>query len=273
VTDLLTLAVLAVTSALYAAGARALRGRAVKALRPWEVACFAAGQAAIAGALLSPLDRLKDLLFSAHMGQHELLMLVAAPLLVLGKPLLAMLWGFPPRARERIARLARAIAPAWTALTYPLTAVAVHGATLWIWHAPALYQACLHHPALHAFQHFTFFTTAALFWWAMVHGRFGGVGYGLGVLFVFATATHSALLGVLLTFAGSLWYPEYAEPARRLAVDALQDQQLAGLLMWIPAGAIFTLVGVALFAAWLGQAERRASLGTVAMASRQQGRR
>jgi putative membrane protein len=270
VTELLTIAVLAATTVLYALGARELRARGDKALRRWEMACFAAGQAAIAAALLSPLDRLKDLLFSAHMGQHELLMLIAAPLLVLGKPLLAILWGFPPGAREVIARSSRRIAPGWAALTHPLTAVVVHGATLWIWHVPALYQACLHHPALHAFQHFTFFATAALFWWAMVHGRFGGVGYGLSVLFVFATATHSALLGVLLTFARSLWYPEYAEPARRLAVDALQDQQLAGLLMWVPAGAIFTLVGVALFAAWLGQAERRASLGSVALASRRQ---
>jgi putative membrane protein len=268
VTSALTVLWLCATSLLYARGARELRSRGKSALRRWEALSFAAGQSALAAALLSPLDRLKDVLFSAHMGQHELLMLVAAPLLVLGRPLLVALWGFPDSARRRIAGVSRVLVPAWSALTHPFVAVLVHGVTLWVWHVPALYQACLHSAALHAFQHFTFFVTAALFWWAMAHGRFGSVGYGLGVLFVFVTATHSALLGVLLTFAQSLWYPDYAAPARRMAIDALQDQQLAGLLMWVPAGAIFTLVGVALFAAWLGQAERRAALGTVALASR-----
>jgi putative membrane protein len=262
-----TSVLLCLTTVLYLRGAMELRRRGGNALRRWEIGCFVAGQVAVAGALVSPLDGLNEVLFSAHMGQHELLMLIAAPLLVLGKPLLAMLWGFPAGGRDALARICRRIAPAWQALTHPVTAVVVHGATLWIWHAPRLYQACLHSPSLHAFQHLTFFLTASLFWWAMVHGRFGSIGYGLGVLFVFATATHSALLGVLLTFARSLWYPEYAEPAQKLAIDALQDQQLAGLLMWVPAGAIFTLVGLALFAAWLGQSDRRASLGSVALAS------
>lgn len=239
----MTSALLLVAAGLYARGAVRLR------LRRSELCAFAAGWFALCVALTGPLDRLKDVLFSAHMGQHELLMLIAAPLLVAGNALLAIHGALPWRipAPVRVVR----------ALTNPIVAVVVHGLTLWIWHVPALYQACLHNAALHAFQHFTFFSTAALFWWTMIHGRFGVTGYGMAVAFVFVTAMHSSLLGVLLTFAKSLWYPEYGELARVRAIDALQDQQLAGLLMWVPAGAIFTLIGLALFAAWLGQADKR----------------
>src|SRR5205085_449147 len=84
------------------------------------------------------------------------------------------------------------------------------------------------------------------------HGRYGRIGYGVAVLFVFLTAMHSSVLGALLTFAGSLWYPSYSGPAHVLHVDPLRDQQLAGLLMWVPAGVVFTLMGLGLFAGWLG---------------------
>jgi putative membrane protein len=111
---------------------------------------------------------------------------------------------------------------------------------------------------LHALQHFCFFFTAALFWWTLVQGRYGRAGYGAGVLFVFITSVHSGILGALMTFGRALWYPTYDAPARAAGIDPLRDQQLAGLLMWIPAGLILMIVGLALCAAWLGEAERRA---------------
>lgn len=262
------LALLGASTWLYARGARELfrKGHSL-AGREWG--CFVAGQLSIVIALLSPIDGLKDVLFSAHMGQHELLMLVAAPFFALARPLVPMLFGLPPRARSWTGRLARRIEPGWALLTHPAFALVLHGATLWIWHLPGAYQMALVHPVLHGFQHFTFFVTAGLFWWSMVHGRYGRGGYGIAVLFVFVTAAHSSLLGALLTFAGSLWYPAYAAPARALHLDALRDQQLAGLLMWVPAGVIFTLMGIGLFAAWLGQAERRVRLGTSDALSRE----
>jgi cytochrome c2 len=130
---------------------------------------------------------------------------------------------------------------------------------LWAWHLPVAFEWALHDSNVHAMQHLMFFITAALFWWAIIHGRYGRLGYGMAVFFVFATAMHTALLGVLLTYATHLWYPTYAHTAPH----ALEDQQLAGLIMWIPAGVIFTLIALALFAAWLGESERRARSGTV----------
>jgi putative membrane protein len=142
-------------------------------------------------------------------------------------------------------------------MTGPLTVWILHGAALWIWHLPPLYQAAVENEGIHTWMHVSFFFTAALFWWALVHGRYGRLGYGLGVVFVFTTGLHATLLGALLTVAPSPWYPLYASRAPAAGVDALDDQQLAGLLMWVPFGIVFVVVGLALFAAWLGEAERR----------------
>jgi cytochrome c oxidase assembly factor CtaG len=96
-----------------------------------------------------------------------------------------------------------------------------------------------------------------LFWWGLVVGRYGRAGYGAAVFYVFTTVVHTGLLGAMLTFAGVPLYEVYQAPAARRGIDPLADQQLAGLLMWIPAGAVLTVTGIALFAAWLGEAERR----------------
>jgi cytochrome c oxidase assembly factor CtaG len=210
-------------------------------------------------ALLSPVDALGGILFSAHMAQHELLILVAAPLLVLGRPLAPFLWALPEPARETAGRWSRAPAFAafWRWLTAPLVVFVLHGLALWIWHLPSLYQATLDDDFIHALQHLSFFASSALFWWALLHGRFGRLGYGAAVLYVFLTSLHSGVLGALLTFAPRLWYPIYEARTSRWGLSPLEDQQLAGLIMWIPAGVVFIVLGLALFAAWLGEAERR----------------
>lgn len=255
---------LAASGWLYIRGLRRLWARAGvgQGIRRWEAAAFALGWGSIAVALISPLDGLSDVLFSAHMAQHEVLMLVSAPLLVLGRSLLGFLWACGAERRERVGRWIQApgVTAAWRALTGPLAVWVLHGLALWIWHVPVLYVAALRDESIHAVQHLCFFVTAALFWWALVYGRFGRIGYGVAVFYVFTTALHSSILGALLTFAPRLWYPIYEARALRWDLDALQDQQLAGLLMWIPAGVVFLVLGLALFAAWLGQAERRVAL-------------
>jgi cytochrome c oxidase assembly factor CtaG len=231
----------------------------------WEVTAFGLGLLSLTVALLSPLAWLSALLFSAHMTQHETLMLVSAPLLVFGRPLFVMMWGFSPHSRERIGRWTkrRAISNVWRTLTAPAAVFFLHAIALWIWHLPALYEAALGNDGIHALQHLSFVLTAALFWWGMVHGRYGRIGYGAAVLYVFLTAVHSSVLGALLAVAPSVWYPSYATSATQWNVDALVDQQLAGLLMWVPSGVIFIVFGLAMMAAWLGESERRAKLGSV----------
>jgi cytochrome c oxidase assembly factor CtaG len=261
------------SAVVYAAGVRAIWRRAGhnRGIRRWRVIAFNGGLTTLAVALLSPLAWLSSVLFSAHMTQHELLMLVAAPLLVVGQPLYVVLWAAPPRWREAWARLAarRSVLSAWRTATSPLSVFLLHAAALWVWHAPRLYEAALHHDGIHALQHVSFVLTAALFWWGIVHGRYGRTGYGVAVVYVFLTAVHSSVLGALMTVAPAVWYPEYARAGQAWHVDALADQQVGGLLMWIPGGAIFILFGLALCAAWLGESERRAGLGMVAQKGKQ----
>jgi putative membrane protein len=189
------------------------------------------------------------------------MMLVAAPLLMAGRPLPAWLRGLPASVRRRAAAMlqASAVAGAWRALTSPLVAWALHGSAIWVWHAPPLYDAAVGNEAIHAVQHAMFVGTSVLFWWGMLYGRYGRAGYGAAVFYVFTTVIHTGLLGAALTFSGVPLYPVYAAPAAAHGVDLLADQQLAGLLMWVPAGFVLTLLGLALFMAWLGASARRGS--------------
>jgi putative membrane protein len=258
------IALLALSAVLYAGGLARLwrRAGAGTGLRRWEAGCFAAGWLALFAALVSPLDALGGVLFSAHMAQHEVLMLIAAPLFVLGRPLAVSLWALPPAGRETAvaAAQARPVAALWRTATGPFTAFAIHAVAIWIWHLPSLYQATLESDAVHAAQHLSFFGTAVLFWWTLIHGRYGKMGYGVAVFYVFATGLHSGVLGALITFAPRLLYPIYEARTAAWGLRPLEDQQLAGLLMWVPAGVIFIVLGLALFAAWLGESGRRVAL-------------
>jgi putative membrane protein len=215
---------------------------------------FFAGCASIVVALMSPLDAISAALFSAHMAQHEVLMLVAAPLTVIGSPLIAFLWLLPAPWRKRVGAIAQRPAwlTPWHAVTAPLTVWVLHAAALWVWHLPSLYNEWIH-----ASQHACFFGTAALFWWGLTHGRYGRLGYGAAVLFVFSTAMHSGILGALLTLSPGLWYPIYAATSGAWGLTPLEDQQLAGLIMWVPAGVLFVAGGLLFFSAWLRESDRR----------------
>jgi putative membrane protein len=253
--DLLAAAGLCLTAVLYASGRHALPPEARRRTR-LASAAFWSGWAAMLVAVLPPLDRLAIERFSAHMLQHELLMLVGAPLMIAGRPLATALPGLPARVRARVASALQAPATggAWRALTAPLAAWALHGLAVWLWHVPALYEAAVRDEAVHAVQHATFVGTAALFWSGLIYGRYGRAGYGASVFYVFTTLVHTGLLGAVFTLASAPLYPHYA--AR--TPDPLGDQQVAGLVMWIPAGLVLTLTGLALFAAWLGDTRRRA---------------
>jgi cytochrome c oxidase assembly factor CtaG len=212
--------------------------------------------------MLPPIDALAIEQFAAHMLQHELMTLVAAPLIVAGRPLATILWGLPARLRGVVGRglSARKVAHVIAAASAPVVAWLVHGVVLWVWHAPRLYDAAVADESVHAVQHAMFVVSAALFWWGMLAGRYGRVGYGAAVFYVFTTVVHTGLLGAILTLSPVPLYPTYVTAAHLHGFDALMDQQLAGLLMWIPAGALLTILGLSLAAAWLGEAERRQRL-------------
>lgn len=247
---------------LYARGTERVWRRAGvgRGVRRWQAGCFAAGLGVLLVALVSPLDAMGGTLFAAHMVQHELLVLAAAPLLVLGSPLVPFVWGLPPRARRRAGAWARRrpVRAAWRALTHPAVVWALHAAALLVWHAPALYQRTLESDAVHAAQHASFLGTAPLFWWVLLHpaGR-RRLAPGAAVLYLFSTATYGAVLGALLTFSPRPWYPAYAPGAAAWGLAPLEDQQIGGLVMWVPGGMAYLAAALALFAAWLRETERR----------------
>jgi putative membrane protein len=233
-----------------------------RGIRLFDVLAFSTGWLALAVALSPPLDELSEESLTAHMIQHELLMVIAAPLIAISLPVVAALWAMPSNTRRRVvdAVCRPPLAPVWSVLTSPVSVFVLYATALWVWHMPALYDAALEHEPVHIVQHICFFGTAALFWWGIAHGRYGRVGYGAAVVYVFATAVHSGVLGALLTFSQSVWYSPYVS-SRHPGTSALEDQQLAGLLMWIPAGLTFVAGGLILFAAWLRESDKHTRYG------------
>jgi cytochrome c oxidase assembly factor CtaG len=134
----------------------------------------------------------------------------------------------------------------------------IHAVALWTWHIPVLMEAVLHNEFVHAMQHTSFLLSALLFWWALIHGRQSALNYGAAVLYMFTTALHSGLLGALITFANRVWYPAYIDRTAAWGLTALEDQQIGGLIMWVPAGLVYIVAGLALFAGWLSESDKRA---------------
>ena len=244
---------------LYWRGARQMRKSESRPHR-WEAWAFAGGWLALVLALVSPLDALGGALFSAHMTQHEVLMLVAAPLLVLGRPLAPFLLALPIPARTYLVTFGkqRSTQTGWRVLTNPLAAWLIHAAVLWVWHTPLLFQATLENEWIHAAQHLSFLLSALLFYEALAYGRSGRLGYGAALIYLFTTAAHTSVLGALLTFSNELWYPVYQTTTGAWGLTPLEDQQLGGLIMWVPAGTLYVMAGLAFLGAWLREAERRA---------------
>ena len=229
--------VLAGLAVAYACGWRRLRtvGHAPPL---WRLALYALGLTTVAAALLSPLDDLAAARFSAHMGQHLLLTMVAAPLLLLGNPLPLVLWGLPPRARWRLAaplRRRSRLRAALSALTFLPVAGVLHVTAVWLWHLPVLYDAAVEHELVHAFEHATFFATAILFWWPIIlpAPRLRPRPHpGFQILYLLGATAQNTALGMLLAVPERAFYPHYVRRTVTLGISAVDDQTLGGGLMW-----------------------------------------
>lgn len=245
---------------IYAAGVWELQQRTGgwRSALTWRAVSFAAGLFTIFLALISPLDALATALFSAHMIQHTLLIVVAPPLLVLGVSPAPFLLAFPQPARRKLGQWwqrTRWLRTVWQALTQPPVAWALSALALWAWHAPPLYQAALHNETLHTLEHLSFVGTSLLFWRGITR-----LGHGnLGMPALFTMALQGGLLGALLTFAPSPWYEAYASTTQAWGLTPLEDQQLAGAIMWVPMGTVYTLAALVLFMIRLAWIERAAN--------------
>jgi putative membrane protein len=249
---------LAVIGALFVAGTARLARRSTtgRTVRLRQALVYAAGWLALAGALVSPLHWLGEHLFTFHMIEHEIVMAIAAPLLVLARPVATMLWGLPRTLRRVAAGLMRrrGSRALWRGLTRPGTATLLHGAAIWLWHAPPLFDWAVTSEAAHRWQHLSFFLTALLFWWAVLVRAEAGV----AVWHLFVTMLHTAVLGALMALAPRVLYTAQTASAAQWGLTPLEDQQLAGVLMWVPAGTVYAGAALAMLARWIRRSSQSA---------------
>lgn len=256
---------LTVTVALYVAGLLRMRRRQRlrRVIGAAQIAAFAGGMLVLFTALVSPLDALGEDLFSLHMTQHILLLLAAPPLLVASRPAIVFVWALPSAQRKPIGRI-------WTALglgrgvqflMHPVLVWLLSGAAFAFWHLPGPYQAALRSEIVHALEHLSFFVTALMFWTVVIEpsGR-RRLGYGATLLFVATMGVFSGLPGALLFLAQRPLYPIHAAGAARWGLSLIEDQQIAGLIMWIPTSFLYLAAFSWVFLRWLAEAERLASL-------------
>ncbi len=254
---------LALATGWYALGLhRAIGENRAELISLRRTATFATGMLVMLIALESPLDAMSENLFSAHMVQHLLLMLVAPPLLVSSDCVGIFLRAFPRLPRKRIIRLwhAAGFGRAYHALLHPLLVFVLFNGAFVFWHAPGPYEWALQNNLIHIAEHLSFFVGSLMFWSVVLpapgHGR--RLAHGPALLLIVATAVLSGLPGALMIFAPRPLYPGHAEGVMKWGMTLMQDQELAGLIMWIPAGGAYVLAAALVFLGWLDEAEARA---------------
>lgn len=236
------LLVLLALGAAYGVGWWRLRRRGHWRLaRGWRLLVYSAGLGSVAVALCSPLEPLAELLLTAHMIQHQILLMIAPPLLLLGNPFPLVLWGLPRGVRRAIAGSLTRRRPARAAqrlLTRLPVAGLLYTLNLWAWHLPTAYEAALGHPVVHDLEHVLFFATAVLFWWPVVDpaprlsAPRGGLYYGLRIAYLILATAQNTLLGALIGLTERVLYASYAAAPRIFGWTALDDQAFAGGVMW-----------------------------------------
>jgi cytochrome c oxidase assembly factor CtaG len=239
---------LLIVAGAYAVGRCRLRRRGGD-VSGWRVAASAGGLLSALVALSAPFDRLAHASFAAHMTQHLLLIVGAAPLLLLADPFAALCWALPAPIRAHAGRLLRPGTPLralWRGLTAVSVAWLAHVAAVWLWHMPGAYDAAVTDRVVHDAEHLAFFGTAVLFWWPIVNPAprlRAPTGYGLRVGYLVLAALQGALLGLLLAMSRETWYRAYPSP---------EDQSLGGLIMWGIGGAVDMLAVLILVGCYLG---------------------
>ncbi|HEX2032977.1 MAG TPA: cytochrome c oxidase assembly protein [Chloroflexota bacterium] len=227
----------------------ALRAETPGQLSPGQVLAFFAGILVAALALLSPLHTIGETyLLSAHMVQHLLITMVVPPLLLLGTPgwMLRPLLRFP-----LVRRLAGGV------LT-PVPAFLLFNAVFSLWHVPLFYQLALSSFPVHALEHSSLLVLGLITWWPVCGPlpEFPRLPHGAQVIYLFFASLPPTILGAIIALAEKPIYPLYWAAPRVFGLSALEDQQLGGLIMWIPGALIYFLALSIVFFQWL---ERRAA--------------
>ena len=215
---------------------------------------YGAGWASLFAALISPLHWLGERVFTFHMIEHEIVMAVAAPLMVLARPIGTMLWGLPGIVKRYSVSLVRQpqVRALWKTISEVRNATLLHAVAIWGWHAPGLFDTAVANVVAHRLQHLSFFVTAILFWWSVM--RRGD--YGVGAFHVFVTMLHTSALGALMALAPRVLYGAQTLHSLEWGLTPIEDQQLAGVVMWIPAGTVYAGAALALTALWISRSSK-----------------
>lgn len=217
---------------------------------------FAAGLATLAVAVVSPLDAAADALFAAHMSQHLLLTLVVPPLLALGRPGLVLARALPPPTQRRAGRLQGRFHRFGRRRWLPAAGLVLFTVVLWAWHVPALYDLAAADRLVHDAEHATLLAAGLALWLPVVRPR--RTPWWAGMVLVFAAGLQSSVLAALLAFSPGAWYDAHVATAPQWGLTPLADQQLAGMIMWVPGGLICLLAGALALVRWLSEDERTA---------------
>jgi putative membrane protein len=198
--------------------------RAGRPVEGWRQACWVAGLVVLEIAVSPPVDTLSDQLLMAHMAEHLLIGDIAALLLVLGLsgPLIAPLLRNPVIARLRV-------------LSHPVVAITVWAVNFYAWHAPALYQAALRHDALHALEHATFLAFGMAVWMALLGPlpKPAWFGNGARLGYIIVVRLIGGVLGNILVFGGTVFYPYYRAGDAHWHISPIADQVSAGGVMMV----------------------------------------
>jgi len=237
-------------SYLYAVGLLRKPSALIDGVKQSQVVSFWLGILVIFFALVSPIDEIGDrYLFSMHMVQHLFLTIIGPPLLLLGTPEVLL----KPIIRNRL------VFPIAKVLTHPFLAFFLFNADFWLWHAPSLYNATLTNQNLHILEHLTFIVFAVIYWWPIfspMKEDLPRLSIGGQVLYLFLSGMPVVALGAGLTFAPPLYTP-YINAPRIWGLSAATDQQLGGLIMWIPGNILYIGIVSVLFIRWLQQQEAK----------------
>jgi cytochrome c oxidase assembly factor CtaG len=223
---------------------------------------FVVGYTALVIALISPVHAVGETYFSVHMVQHLLLSLVAPPLLLLSSSMPVLLWALPPRDRATLGRLVGRRGPTRSVLrwlTRPAVAWTLFVVTQWAWHQPAAYDWALENRWAHYLEHVSFFATAILFWWPVIGAPPlpSPLSYPIRIGYTFLAWLPNSLLGAGIALSGGPLYPFYVHAAAVTGVDPGFDQQLAGLIMWVPGDVLFLSMVFLLFVAFMEHEQRQ----------------
>lgn len=258
------LAVLVASGALYARGWRLLHERDAERWHAGRLAAFVGGLAAVYLALASPIETFASLLLQVHMVQHLLLMLVAPPLVWLAWPLLPMLRGLPREVRRvwmaPILR-SRRVRSIFGSITHPLVAWPIFVAMTWLWHVPRNYELALSSPTWHFVEHACFAAAGLLFWYPVVRPYPSRPRFSRWLLlpYLILADMQNTVLAAWFCFAGVI-YPHYAAVPRVAGVTALADQQVAGVIMWVPGSIALLVPAVVIGVSLLSGAKSRRSV-------------